>query len=260
MKSLAFFALSAVAVAAMAGPQQTPNGQITISGTSTQTATINGGNVSNTANAGTFANQNIASNKGLVDISGTSTQTANLNNSSVTNQAFYGGDVAMQNLASNVGSMKDGIEVQAKGKSEQTANVKDSTVTNEAKSGSSCWGDSCVDAAFANQNLASNYGNVDIKGTSKQKVSVTDHSYVTNAADGRYSVAIQNLSSNYGNVSISGSSTQTTSVGKGAVVANWAGFNAHAVQNIASNDSCLPPPPLCTGPACGPYAFNQAPR
>lgn len=255
MKSLAFLALSVVATAAMA-VTSTPNGQITISGTSTQTATINGGNVSNTANAGTFANQNIASNKGNVTISGRSEQTANLKNSNVTNEAHYAGDVALQNLASNMGN--DGIDIQNKGRSEQTASVRDSTVKNEAKSGRNCYGDDCRDAAFASQNLASNYGSIEISGKSTQSASVSGNSLVSNMADGQRTVAVQNLSSNYGNVNISGTSKQTTAVKNGAVVANLAqGYSAHAVQNIASNDSCLPPPPLCTGPACGPYAFNQ---
>ena len=77
---------------------------------------------------------------------------------------------------------------------------------------------------------------------------------VKNKADGPQTQAVQNLSSNYGNVSIAGASTQTTWVTNGAVIANLAkGRAAHAVQNIASNDSCDPPPTVCVGVACGPY-------
>ena len=43
-------------------------------------------------------------------------------------------------------------------------------------------------------------------------------------------------------------------VTNGAVIANLAkGRAAHAVQNIASNDSCDPPPTVCVGVACGQY-------
>lgn len=262
MKSLAFFALTAVATAAMA-TGNAPMGVITISGTSAQTVTVNGGNVKNTANDYTYANQNIASNKGGITISGKSMQTSSLQNSDVTNEAKLNGDVAVQNLASNVGNVKVEGPYKAspivKGSSSQTANVTDSTVRNVAKGEESCFGFNCRDAALAYQNLSSNMGDITISGSSVQRTNVSGDSLVSNKADGPQTVAVQNVASNYGTVTISGSSSQVAAIGGGAVVANLArGRNALAAQNLASNDSCMPPPPVCVGPACGPYAFYQA--
>ena len=259
MKSLALFALSAISTAAMATTPTPPSG-IRIDGTSTQTVSVSGGNVKNDATSYSFANQNIASNKGHVTVLGSSSQTSNLTNSDVTNEAKHAGDVAMQNLASNVGSVSVDGKIQLfppkwiAGTSEQTANVSGSTVKNEANGSQGCNGNNCNDAALAYQNLASNMGNIDIDGTSKQTVGVSGGSMVKNKADGPQTQAVQNLSSNYGNVSIAGTSTQTTWVTNGAVIANLAkGRAAHAVQNIASNDSCDPPPTVCVGVACGQY-------
>ena len=76
-----------------------------------------------------------------------------------------------------------------------------------------------------------------------------------NLAEGGGAVAVQNMSSNYGTVTISGASTQTTWIAGGSSVGNFAnGTNAAAYQNLASNDSCEPPPTVCVGPACGPFA------
>ena len=109
MKSIAFFALSLVATAAMAtGPVNVA--KINITGTSDQTASVNGGYVKNTAQQQSYANQNIASNKGRIDIDGTSKQTATLANAHVTNTAQSAGDVAVQNLASNVGNVEGRIQ------------------------------------------------------------------------------------------------------------------------------------------------------
>lgn len=269
MKSLAFLALSAVATAAMAASATDPN-QLTISGTSTQTASVSGGFVTNTANSYSYANQNIASNKGGVNIDGTSTQASTLTNSLVTNEAKHEGDVAVQNLASNVGNVTVGSDGNSskmghnpgggngpsvKGVSTQTANVTGSTVMNVANGDSGCRGFNCEDAALAYQNLASNMGTITINGVSEQTVGVSGNSTVKNLADGPQTVAVQNLSSNYGDVTISGKSTQTTWVASNAFVGNFAlGRAAHAYQNLASNDSCDPPPPVCVGPACGPYS------
>lgn len=262
MKSLALFALCAISTAAMA-VTSTPTSSISITGTSTQTVSVSGGNVTNDATSHSFANQNIGSNKGNVTIHGSSTQISNLENSDVTNKAKHAGDVAMQNLASNVGSVTVDKALQIlplppqwiKGSSSQTANVKDSTVKNEANGSQGCNGSDCDDAALAYQNLASNMGEINILGSSTQVVGVAGDSTVKNKADGPQTQAVQNLSSNYGKVSISGTSNQTTWVTAGAYIANVAsGRAAHAVQNIASNDSCDPPPNVCVGVSCGPYA------
>lgn len=257
MKSLAFFALSAIATAAMAGPVPAPMGTITISGNSSQTLSVNGGYVANMANPYSYANQNIASNKGNITISGSSTQSSTLTGANVTNEAKLNGDVAVQNLASNVGSVDVKTSPSVAGSSMQTANVDHSNVTNQAKGYVGCRGSDCADAALAYQNVASNMGNVTISGHSTQSASVSGNSTLNNLADGAKTMAVQNVASNYGNVMISGNSTQIASISGNALVVNQAkGNSAHAAQNLASNDSCLPPPPICVGPACGPYAFN----
>ncbi|MFV0679615.1 hypothetical protein [Ottowia sp.] len=257
MKSLAFFALSAIATAAMAtGPA--PAAKLTISGISTQLATVNGGsNVTNTANSYTYANQNIASNKGSVDIKGKSEQSAVITDSQVTNTAVNKGDVAVQNVASNAGEVsveKPSGFFAIGGKSEQEATIKGSSLINEADGSSACGGWNCDDAALAYQNAASNFGNVTIAGTSKQSFTMNGNSVAENKALGAKTVAVQNMSSNYGDVAIAGYSSQATVIAGNSRVGNYAfGEAAHAYQNLASNDSCDPPPPVCVGPACGPY-------
>ena len=257
MKSIAFFALTLVATAAMAAGSSGVS-TITISGTSSQTASVNGGNVSNTAQSKAYANQNIASNKGAAEIKGTSTQSSTLDQAKVTNDAKSAGDVAVQSLASNVGHVTVDKSVSVNGTSTQVANVLGgATLKNEANStGNSCSGPDCRDGALAFQNGASNMGDISILGTSSQTLSISgSNTVVSNTARGANTVAVQNMSSNYGKVNIAGSSTQSTSISNGALVANLAnGALAHAYQNIASNDSCDPPPVVCVGPACGPYA------
>ena len=265
MKSLAFFALSAIATAAMAGPVAAPPamGTISITGTSSQTLVVNGGSVKNTANDYTYANQNIASNKGNATISGISTQSSTLTGATVTNEAVKGGDVAVQNLASNVGNTTVGPLTGSfpliKGTSTQTANVSDATVENKAQGQAGCRGFDCDNAAIAYQNVASNMGNINIPGNSSQTANVSGHALVSNFADGAASRAVQNIASNYGDVTVSGTSIQVASIYGGAVVANLAKGNyAHAAQNLASNDSCMPPPPICIGPACS--TWSHAPQ
>ena len=260
MKSLAIFALSTLAAASAFALSPSDNGSITISGSSAQTASVNGSNVNNKANASAYANQNLASNKGNVTISGISTQTAAADNSNVSNLATNGGDVAVQNLASNVGSATVGpLSVSLsppmiKGKSEQTVSLSGGNMYNTAE-GDGC-GDKCSpDAtAIAYQSASSNFGDVQISGTSKQYTGI-QNSTAWNLAKGGGAVAVQNMSSNYGTVTISGASTQTTWIAGGSSVGNFAnGTNAAAYQNLASNDSCEPPPTVCVGPACGPFA------
>lgn len=273
MKTLAIFALSTIAAAAFAADVTGPTSTITITGSSTQVAHVNGGYATNTANARTYANQNVASNKGNVDIMGTSAQTAMLYNSIVTNEAKSAGDVAVQNLASNVGHVQVATSQQAptasrnghpgstpgqtiKGNSEQFVTMSGGTLVNEANSTNGCYGSNCNDTAIAYQNAASNMGDVSIVGTSKQAVSISN-STATNKALGKNTVAVQNLSSNYGNVEITGTSIQSTVLSNGAVLANLAtGDYARAYQNFATNDSCDPPPTVCVGPACGLLASN----
>lgn len=254
MKSLAILALSAIATAAMAAGQTGPT-TLSISGSSTQIASVNGGYLKNTANSKTYANQNVSSNKGGADIEGTSKQTTILTNAHVSNEAKSAGDVAVQNLASNVGdvTVDQSKHFWVKGKSEQEVHVTNASLTNEANSSSGCYGSDCKDTAIAYQNAASNMGDITISGTSSQFVSITDgNTNVSNKALGRNTVAVQNMSSNYGKVDISGSSSQSTYIAGGATVANLAtGANAVAYQNIASNDSCDPPPAVCVGPTCG---------
>ncbi|WP_144445423.1 hypothetical protein [Comamonas sp. 26] len=232
---------------------------INITGSSTQTASVNGSRVENTAQSKAYANQNIASNKGSITVSGNSTQTSIVDNAVVTNKAQSAGDVAVQNLASNVGTVSIDKSIHFTGTSNQTANVVGATLKNEANSSSnSCSGPDCRDGALAYQNAASNMGEVSISGISTQVVGISGSgTTVSNTAKGANTVAVQNMSSNYGKVNISGNSSQTTSIYGASIVANLAnGAFAHAYQNIASNDSCDPPPVVCVGPACGPYAMR----
>lgn len=91
--------------------------------------------------------------------------------------------------------------------------------------------------ALAQQNLASNAGNVTIGGTSWQTV-YGQSSHVSNWADSN-AVAQQNLSSNVGDVTIGGFSSQSTSLYDSYVSNAAYGKGATAVQNIASNNACF---------------------
>jgi hypothetical protein len=122
-------------------------------------------------------------------------------------------------------------EIKISGYSEQAASISNAKVSNDAYGAQ----------AQAQQNLASNAGNVTIKGSSYQSVTV-DGGAVTNKAYD-YTVAQQNLSSNIGEVEITGTSRQTT-VARNAYITNEAyGRDAKAVQNIASNNACF----VCDG-------------
>ena len=104
MKVLAFFALSAVATAAMAVQ---PPSTITLNGPSVQMTNSVGTAITNTSGARNEALQNIASNAGPVQVfaGGSSTQTANLGLGAVTNEAKGDDALARQNLASNNGEV-----------------------------------------------------------------------------------------------------------------------------------------------------------
>lgn len=118
-------------------------------------------------------------------------------------------------------------EIVITGTSNQTAALTSASVRNTAQGVNS----------KAQQNLASNAGDVLISGTSNQTVNAFGGS-VSNTSNAN-TLAQQNMSSNVGEVTIRGRSTQLT-VLRGASVNNVAtGFNAAAVQNIASNNSCL---------------------
>jgi hypothetical protein len=119
-------------------------------------------------------------------------------------------------------------EITISGNSTQAA-VLVSTATSNAVSGHD---------NKAQQNLASNAGNIKIGGNSLQAV-LAGNSAITNGANGHDNVATQSLSSNVGKVTVGGSSTQITAL-LGANVSNFAqGHDNLAVQNIASNNACF---------------------
>ncbi len=121
-----------------------------------------------------------------------------------------------------------GVQTTIAGTSVQAAVLQTSTVTNLASGVGS----------QAQQNLASNAGDVNIAagGLSIQVVASNNSSF-TNTA-GALNEAQQNVSSNSGDVTISGNSLQIT-LANGSNVTNTAvGIGAKAVQSIASNASC----------------------
>jgi hypothetical protein len=72
----------------------------------------------------------------------------------------------------------------------------------------------------------------------KQTVQASFGVIIANAAIGVGAKAKQNLASNQGNVEIKGKNTQMVDMGKGGIVANAAiGANTVAIQNLASNSS-----------------------
>lgn len=157
-----------------------------------------------------------------ISITGTSDQLASISDATVSNKANGSNAEALQNIASNAGN------VTISNKSKQRAILESSAIVrNEAERN-----------AIAQQNVASNVGKVTISGNSEQNVTVKGDSLLANFA-GLDSVAQQSLSTNVGDVTVAGTSVQTTSVGPRANVLNAAyGYEAKAVQNIASNNSC----------------------
>jgi hypothetical protein len=106
-------------------------------------------------------------------------------------------------------------EIKISGYSEQSASLTNVAVSNEAYGAQ----------AQAQQNLASNVGDINIKGSSYQSVTANGGAVTNYASD--YTVT----------------SFQTTML-KNAYVSNYAyGKDAMAVQNIASNNSCF----VCEG-------------
>ncbi len=118
-------------------------------------------------------------------------------------------------------------EIRITGTSTQIAVLSSTGVVNTANGTDS----------LAQQNLASNAGDVDIRGHSLQIVAARG-SYVGNLSNAD-TVAQQNLSSNVGDVTISGHSMQATVLASSYVLNSATGRDATAVQNIASNNACF---------------------
>lgn len=118
-------------------------------------------------------------------------------------------------------------EIKISGNSAQVAMLSTTGVVNTANG----------EDAVAQQNLASNAGNVTISGNSLQMVGAQG-SYVGNTSNAN-TVAQQNLSSNVGDVTVSGNSLQATMLHASYVLNSATGRDATAVQNIASNNACF---------------------
>lgn len=181
MKSIAFFALTALASTVFAASPTTPS-TMALNGASTQKTMQANTNVYNIANTDTQAFQNVSSNAANVKITGAgvSNQTSDLNNSMVTNTANQKDAVARQNIASNNG------EVTINSKSDQYVYANGAHVENLADG----------NGAKATQNIASNYGAVNVNAASYQYASLTNNSAAVNKALGHNAYAVQNISSN----------------------------------------------------------------
>ncbi|MDB5963893.1 MAG: hypothetical protein JWQ72_393 [Polaromonas sp.] len=118
-------------------------------------------------------------------------------------------------------------EIRITGNSTQAVTMLGSAASNTASG----------EDALAQQNIASNAGNVTISGNSVQTVSAFA-SVIGNTSNAN-TVAQQNLSSNVGDVYISGNSSQATSLLASFVLNSATGRDATAVQNIASNNACF---------------------
>jgi hypothetical protein len=122
MKKLSILALALFASSAFATPSSS---DVIISGTSTQTATLNSVNVSNTVTGeDNIGQQNLASNAGDITISGRSTQSVSARGGSITNKVMGEDNVASQNLSSNVG------KVYISNSSTQTTSTTNANVSN----------------------------------------------------------------------------------------------------------------------------------
>ena len=121
-----------------------------------------------------------------------------------------------------------GIQTTINGTSQQTAILQTSAVTNTANGTRS----------NAQQNLASNAGDVAITSSGKSfQIVGAQNSTFANTSNAN-TKAQQNVSSNSGDVTISGTSTQFTQAVSSFVRNTATGGNARAVQSIASNSSC----------------------
>ena len=119
-------------------------------------------------------------------------------------------------------------EIEIAGKSTQVAVLHTSAVLNVANGSMS----------NAQQNLASNAGNVDIKKSGNSFQIVGAQGSVFANISNANTKATQNVSSNSGDIDISGTSVQVTSAYNSAVLNFATGKGAKAMQNIASNSSC----------------------
>ena len=117
-------------------------------------------------------------------------------------------------------------KLEISGTSVQTALITTSTVSNTSSG----------DMSEAQQNIASNVGNINISNNSIQSVDIQDAN-VSNQSTGGKSSAQQSLSSNVGNVVIIGDSNQLTLVANSAMSNTAGGYNSLAIQNVASNSS-----------------------
>lgn len=241
MKSLAIFALSAIASASALAV--TP---IDINGTLTQTTTVgSAAAVTNTAQPNSTAIQNVSSNKGQVTLASAAhlTQTSTLGGSTavtVKNEAKNAGDIAVQNISSNYGTPGAMVDIQS-GTTTQTTNVTGgSSLTNTAEGGGSnsnqqCHGDDCKDGAQAVQNVSSNAVDVRVRGNLTQNTSIGG-STVSNLAKGKDALAQQSIASNFHGVTIGyGTTNQTASITRSVVTNEANGQDAKATQSLASN-------------------------
>ena len=121
-----------------------------------------------------------------------------------------------------------GVQTTIAGQSTQAVVLQTSTVTNTAN------------GAYSNaqQNLASNAGDVDITSSGKSFQAVGAQNTTFANTSNANTKAQQNVSSNSGDVTISGNSLQLTLATNSSVRNTATGYNAKAVQSIASNSSC----------------------
>lgn len=89
----------------------------------------------------------------------------------------------------------------------------------------------------AEQNIASNRGNVTLNSNGSQEVTIRGASIV-NQVEGSQSTAEQSLAANQGDVRLSGQTSQSVTVTWGSTVFNGAaGTGVRAVQAISTNSS-----------------------
>lgn len=88
--------------------------------------------------------------------------------------------------------------------------------------------------ATAQQNLASNVGNVSDSGNEMQLVMARNSSIVNKSWGGK---ADQNIASNVGYNGLTAATYQIALI-KDSSVVNHAGWGGHALQNISSNSNC----------------------
>lgn len=239
MKSLALFALSAIASASALAV--TP---ITVGATLTQYTSVDtNATIQNTAAAGSTAIQSVSSNKGYITLAGGGLEQKTYVNgqSDITNESKAAGDIAVQNVSSNYGKVAFSA---TSSKSTQTTTLNGkSTLSNETEGGAAAGAATCPtasdcnDAAQAMQNVSSNANDVVVNGTLDQSTTLHD-STVKNIAKGKHAIAQQQLSSNVDGVKIFNGGTkvdQLTSLKSATVINTAAGSNAEAVQNLASN-------------------------